>query len=152
MTTTNTTEPILVDGQWVIENASKTFSSKDPSTSEQIDRVYPVSSWETCDRVLEAAHRAFQISRNLAPAKIADFLEDYASRIQADSQELVEIANRETALPKSPRLADVELPRTVNQLRLAAEAARNESWRMPIIDRKANIRSCYMALGPVAVF
>jgi NADP-dependent aldehyde dehydrogenase len=152
MTTTNTTEPILVDGQWVTENAANTFSSKDPSTSESIDRVYPVSSWETCDRVLEAAHRAFQISRNLAPAKIADFLEDYASRIQADSQELVEIANRETALPKSPRLADVELPRTVNQLRLAAEAARNESWRMPIIDRKANIRSCYTALGPVAVF
>jgi len=152
MTTTNKPQPILVDGQWVSEATAGVFSSKDPSTGESIDRAYPVSTWATCDRMLEAAHRAFQISRNLEPAKIAAFLEDYASRIEADKDALVEIANRETALPKSPRLADVELPRTVNQLRMAADAARNESWRMPIIDRKANIRSCYLALGPIAVF
>lgn len=152
MTAMNDSQPILVDGQWVHENTSNVFSSKDPSSRESIDRVYPVSSWSTCDRVLDAAHRAFQISRNLDPAKIASFLEDYASRIEADRDELVQIAHRETALPKSPRLADVELPRTVNQLRMAADAARTESWRMPIIDRKANIRSCYLALGPVAVF
>lgn len=152
MTANNNTQPILLDGQWVIESTQQVFSSKDPSTGESIDRSYPVSSWSTCDQVLEAAHRAFQVTRNLEPAKIAAFLEDYAARIEADREELVAIAHRETGLPKSPRLADVELPRTVNQLRLAAEAARNESWRMPVIDRKSNIRSCYIALGPVAVF
>ena len=152
MTTSNPSQPILVDGQWTVENTPNVFSSKDPSTLETIPTSYPVSSWETCDRVLAAAHRAFQISRNLEPEKIAAFLEDYASRIHQDREELVAIAHRETGLPKSPRLLDVELPRTVNQLRLAAQAARNESWRMPIIDRAANIRSCYIALGPVAVF
>ncbi len=101
---------------------------------------------------MASAHAAFRISRGLEPAKIAAFLEDYASRIQADAAGLVEIAHRETGLAKSPRLMDVELPRTVNQLRLAAKAAVDESWRMPVIDRTANIRSCYIALGPVAVF
>lgn len=152
MSTTTKVQPILLDGQWIAENATGVFHSKDPSTLEAIDRNYPISSWATCDAVLEAAHRAFAVSRNLEPAKIASFLEDYASRIEADRDELVALANRETGLPKSPRLADVELPRTVNQLRLAADAARNETWRMPIIDRKSNIRSCYIALGPVAVF
>ena len=152
MTTTNPTQPVLVDGQWITEDTSGAFSSKDPSTLEAIPLSFPVSSWSTCDRVLEAAHRAFQISRNLEPAKIAAFLEDYASRIHEDREELVAIAHRETALPKSPRLMDVELPRTVNQLKVAAQAVRDQSWQMPIIDRKANIRSCYIPLGPVAVF
>jgi NADP-dependent aldehyde dehydrogenase len=46
----------------------------------------------------------------------------------------------------------VELPRTVNQLRQAAAAADEGSWRLPTIDTKANIRSLYAAIGPVAVF
>ena len=62
------------------------------------------------------------------------------------------MAHRETALPQKPRLADVELPRTTGQLRQAAAAAREGSWALPTIDAKLNIRSCYMPLGPVAVF
>lgn len=143
---------VLIDGQWIREESAPVFSSKDPNTAQAIEGSFPVSSWATCDRALESAHAAFRISRGLDPAKIAAFLEDYASRIQADAAGLVEIAHRETGLPKSPRLMDVELPRTVNQLRLAAKAAIDESWRTPVIDRAANIRSCYIALGPVAVF
>jgi NADP-dependent aldehyde dehydrogenase len=62
------------------------------------------------------------------------------------------MAHRETALPIKPRLRDVELPRTVNQLRQAAAAARDGSWAMPTIDTKLNIRSCFSAIGPVIVF
>ena len=51
-----------------------------------------------------------------------------------------------------PRLADVELPRTTNQLRQAAAAAREGSWAMPTIDTKTSVRSCLAALGPVVVF
>ena len=64
----------------------------------------------------------------------------------------MEIAHAETALPKSPRLADVELPRTSGQLRQAAAAALEGSWAMPTIDTKANIRSMLAPLGPVWVF
>jgi alpha-ketoglutaric semialdehyde dehydrogenase len=47
----------------------------------------------------------------------------------------------------------VELPRTTDQLRQAARAVRDRSWRMATIDTKTNIRSQYAALGaPVAVF
>ncbi len=55
-------------------------------------------------------------------------------------------------MPVKPRLADVEMPRTINQLRQAATAAREGTWRMATIDTASNIRSCYSAIGPVAVF
>jgi NADP-dependent aldehyde dehydrogenase len=152
MSEANKQHEVLIDGQWIREESASVFSSKDPNTAQAIEGSFPVSSWATCDRALDSAHAAFRISRGLDPAKIAAFLEDYASRIQADAAGLVEIAHRETGLPKSPRLMDVELPRMINQLRVAAKAAMDESWRTPVIDRAANIRSCYIALGPVAVF
>src|SRR6185436_7180428 len=75
-----------------------------------------------------------------------------AGRIEARKDELVKVANLETALPVSPRLADNELPRTTSQLRQAAAAAREASWATPTIDTKNNIRSMYGPIGPVVVF
>jgi NADP-dependent aldehyde dehydrogenase len=54
-------------------------------------------------------------------------------------------------LPASPRLRDVELPRTTGQLRQAAAAAREGSWLRPTIDTKAGLRSCLAPVGPVWV-
>src|SRR5205814_10608343 len=66
--------------------------------------------------------------------------------------EIVEMAHPETGLPVSPRLADNELPRTTNQLRQAAAAARDGAWALPAIDKQNNIRSMYGPIGPVVVF
>lgn len=149
---TRDAQPVLVDGRWTSGNFGATFCSKNPNTGEEVDGGYPVSDWATCDHALASAHRAFLESRRLAGSRLAEFLEAYATAIEGDRDGLVEIAHAETGLPKSPRLADAELPRTVNQLRQAAQAARNDSWRMATIDTKANIRSCFQSLGPIAVF
>ena len=85
-------------------------------------------------------------------AQIGRFLDRAAERIEARRDEIVPLAHLETALPISPRLADVELPRTTDQLRQAAAAARDGSWALPTIDVKANIRSCLAPIGPVCVF
>ena len=74
------------------------------------------------------------------------------SGIEAREKELVTTANLETAYPVVPRLQDVELPRTVDQLRQAASAARDGSWAQPTIDTSAGIRSMYGPIGPVCVF
>src|SRR5690606_22102010 len=61
--------------------------------------------------------------------------------------------HRETGLPVEPRLRNAELPRTTGQLRQAAKAARDGSWRRPTIDTAAGIRSIHAPLGgPVVVF
>jgi len=79
--------------------------------------------------------------RTLPPEKRALFLEGFAARIEARRAELVELAHAETGLPRSPRLADVELPRTTGQLRQGAAAVLEGSWAFPTIDTKLNIRS-----------
>lgn len=144
--------PVLIAGKWQESTGSKQFNATNPSTLEPLSPAYPISDWNECDRALTAAYEAAQQLRQVPASTIADFLDAYAQQIDANNAELSEIAHAETALPLKPRLSEVELPRTSGQLRQAANAARTGSWAMPTIDSKANIRSCYEAIGPVAVF
>ena len=112
--------PVLIDGQWRPAVRSSSFNACNPQTGESLDESYPVSDWADCDAALEAATVAARQLRSIAPERMADFLEAFAGEIEKRAEALVEMAHLETALPKSPRLADVELPRTTNQLRLAA--------------------------------
>lgn len=147
-----TVQPILIAGQWRAASANATFRADNPATRQPLPEEYPISSWQDCDDALASAARAFGVLRSLPGQRLAEFLEAYAARIEARQDELVEMAHAETALPRSPRLAGVELPRTTSQLRQAAAAAREGSWALPTIDTRAKIRSCLAPLGPVWVF
>ena len=133
-------------------NQSGTLQAVNPATGEPLPHEFPISSWADCDAALSAAAAAAVDLEALPPSAFADFLERYADQLAANSDEICAQANLETALPVKPRLADVEMPRTINQLRQAAAAAREArgDWRRST--RPANIRSCYAAIGPVAVF
>ena len=147
-----TLQPILIDGEWIDSSATGSFHGVNPRTLEALGDEYPVSGWADCDRALDAATRAAVTLRGVASQEIAGFLNAYADCISARSDALVAMAHAETALPATPRLKDVELPRTVDQLRQAAAASRDESWRQPTIDRQRGIRSQFESLGPVWVF
>src|SRR4030095_11414401 len=123
-----------------------------PATGEDLPGAYPFSGWDDCDAALTAAADAAIELRRTPPEAIARFLVRFAELIEAGKMALVDQAHLETALPKSPRLADVELPRTTGQLRQAADAAIEGSWALPTIDRKNQIRSCFEPIGPVVVF
>ncbi len=111
-----------------------------------------MSTWADCEAALDAASKAATELRHLSPEKIATFLTHYAERLEKRADELVELANRETGLPQRSRLAEVELPRTTDQLRQGAAAALEGSWALPTIDTKLNIRSVHAPLGPVLIF
>ncbi|AMV34902.1 NADP-dependent fatty aldehyde dehydrogenase [Pirellula sp. SH-Sr6A] len=145
-------EKVLINGQWIDSNTNGSFQATNPMTGESIARTYPLSAWSELDQALAAASQAFKELRSIHPNTIAEFLETFADLIQSDKETLVALAHEETGLPVSPRLGDVELPRTVSQLKQAAAVARTGSWAMPTIDTKANIRSSYEAIGPVCVF
>ncbi|MDF1853543.1 MAG: aldehyde dehydrogenase (NADP(+)) [Verrucomicrobiales bacterium] len=147
-----TTEPVLIAGEWRESDTTGTFQAENPATKEALAPVFPVSSWLDCDQALEAAAAAFVEMQDLDVAQIAEFLERFATLIEENSDDLVSLAHAETGLPVSPRLADVELPRTTGQLRQAAAAARSQNWTQPVIDSANNIRSCYGSIGPVCVF
>lgn len=146
------TRDILIAGQWRPATASGTFRALNPATGEAIGDEYPISTFADCDAALQSAAQAAAALRALPAGQIADFLDLYATKIDAKAAELVEMAHLETALPKEPRLAKAELPRTSNQLRQAAAAVREGSWANCIIDTKNNIRSYLAPIGPVAVF
>jgi NADP-dependent aldehyde dehydrogenase len=145
-------QPVLIAGEWRPSQGTETFAAANPSTCEPLPESYPVSPYSEIDQAVVAAAEASRQMRGWPGARFAAFLERFAERIEARKAEFVARAHQETGLPAETRLAGNEFPRTVNQLRSAAAAARQSSWCVPTIDTKANIRSMYGPLGPVAVF
>ena len=146
--------PVLIDGEWRDPiNPAGTLQAVNPRTKEALDPVYPVSSRDDVDAALVAAQAAVRALRDMPPDRIAAFLDAYAANIEARAEEICRLADTETALGYAPRMRDVELPRTTNQLRQAAAAARDRSWVQATIDTATNIRSMFGPLaGPVVVF
>jgi NADP-dependent aldehyde dehydrogenase len=143
---------VLIDGKWREAKCTEYFRAANPATGEALPEEFPVSHWPDCDEALESASIAATKLRLLPPDRLGRFLNRFAERIEASAPAIVETAHSETALAKTPRLEKVELPRTTDQLRQAAAAATEGSWATATIDAKRNIRSCYAALGPVAIF
>jgi alpha-ketoglutaric semialdehyde dehydrogenase len=145
-------QKILLAGRWTESAGTSRFHAVNPKTTEPLPDEYPISPWPEIEQALRAAATAAETTQGWPGERFAAFLERYADRIDRRSEELVAMAHQETALPVSPRLKDVELPRTTNQLRQAAAAARDGAWVMATIDRGSNIRSQFGPIGPVAVF
>lgn len=146
-------QPVLINGEWRQSKSEGSFKAVNPTEKQTMPQEFPVTNWEEVEEALQAGYEAVQALRSIPVGKIADFLEQYASNIEARTDELVEIAFQETGLPREPRLRSGELPRTTDQLRQAAAAVRDRSWCLATIDTGVNIRSKYGPLnGPVAVF
>ncbi len=147
-------QKVLIAGEWRgPKNPAGHFNGVNPSTKQSLPEYYPVCGEEDILEAVQAGKEAAVSLRNIPRERLAQFLELFADKIEAHSDELVETAHIETALPKVPRLKDVELPRTTGQLREAARAARDLSWCRATIDAGVNIRSMMGPLdGPVSVF
>jgi 2,5-dioxopentanoate dehydrogenase len=144
-------QPVFVAGEWIPTSSSEFFHAVTPETGEELDWNFPVSDWSDVERALEAGRTA-ALELTHDPAVVPSFLEAFAEDIETSSDELMETAHLETALPVSPRL-EGELARTTDQLRQAAWAAKDKSWRQATIDTSSGIRSILAPLRkPVAVF
>ena len=145
-------EPVLIAGRWRTAAATASFRAFDPTTGLERPQRWPVSAWSDVEAALEAAVSAAVVLAGMPGSRLADFLERYADRLATRGDELVAAAHAESGLAVQPRLVTVELPRTLDQLRQAAAAAREGTWRMGMIDSQRNIRSAAFGLGPVVVF
>jgi NADP-dependent aldehyde dehydrogenase len=145
-------DSILINGQWQETQAERKFQAIDPRSSKHTGDSYPVSGWNDCDSALEAAKNAALELEEVPSSKIADFLECYAKNLELNAEEICNMASLETGLPLQPRLLDVEMPRTTNQLRQAAQASRQDCWRNVVHDEDRNIHSGLGPIGPVLIF
>lgn len=150
----NATEPLLIAGGWrdSVEPVGR-FRAVDPSSGTAIGPAFPRSGPADVECAVTAAEECAQALAATEPARIAEFLDRYAAGIEASTEALVSAAHSETALPVAPRLSNVELPRTADQLRQAALAVRTYAWTHPVVDTRAGLRSHFAPLGkPVLVF
>jgi NADP-dependent aldehyde dehydrogenase len=144
--------PVLIGGSWRDARTAGTFEVREPATGELLG-TFPVSAWGDVDEALDAGVAAFDEIEGLGTEPVAAFLEGLAAGLERRAGELVATAHAETALPVAPRLRDVELPRTTDQLRQAAAAARSGTWRAPVLSPAAGIAAMNAPLpGPVVVF
>jgi alpha-ketoglutaric semialdehyde dehydrogenase len=149
-----TLQPIWIAGRWQAETSPEgDIQSYNPRTGETLAPRFPISGEATVQAAVLAGSEAAEKLRATDPERIALFLERCADNLEGRADSLVESAHLETGLPLEPRLRNVELPRTVGQLRQAASAARERSFCEPRIDTKNDIRSMRGPLGgPVVVF
>jgi 2,5-dioxopentanoate dehydrogenase len=136
-----------------------TFYGMDPAKGERLEPVYRCASLADLNLAADLAEEAFDVYGKLGGRERAGLLRRIADGIEAIVPELVERANRETALPEA-RLKG-ESARTINQLRLFAQVVEEGSWVNARIDpaqperkplARSDLRSMMRPLGPVAVF
>ncbi|MCP2619976.1 aldehyde dehydrogenase (NADP(+)) [Candidatus Aminicenantes bacterium AC-334-K16] len=144
-------QPVFIAGKWRTSHYLDTFQATNPRTGEKLPDLFPVSSWEELKEALDHAYQAVPLLASLPPEAIADFLETMASKIEAKKEIITSAAALETGLPQQPRLLEVELPRTIDQLRQTATAVRERSWCQATIDTQRNIRAKYGPLGGVVI-
>lgn len=135
------------------------FFGVNPASGQTLQPGFSTATPAEVERAAQLAFQASTVYGRSSGRERGAFLRKIAANIEALTEELVERAQLETALPK-PRLQG-ETARTCGQLRLFAQVAEEGSWTAARIDRaqpdrkpgpRPDIRSMLRPLGPVTVF
>jgi NADP-dependent aldehyde dehydrogenase len=132
--------------------------SIEPRTGNAVEVVAPATTSEEVDRLCAAALAAAPALEELGRAGRAALLRALADALEARRDDVVTVADRETALGTT-RL-NGELTRTCYQLRLFAEVLDEGSYLEAAIDHagdtpmgpRPDLRRMLVPIGPVAVF
>lgn len=144
--------PVLIGDGWrPPSRPDGRFCAVDPRTGQPLPGDYPISSFDDLAVALESAERAAATLLAVPKGELARFLDTYARTIEERAPELAAMAARETGREAAPRFESIEIPRTADQLRQAAAAARDRSWCRPTIDSKNNLRSMHGPMGGAVV-
>jgi alpha-ketoglutaric semialdehyde dehydrogenase len=144
----STALPILFGSNWTDEPSfADTIKPVNPADGIALRDSYPVSTSDTLSRMASHAKKAAEELNQTPPDQIAMFLDTHAGLIDERRASIADIAHAETGLPRSPRLVQVEMDRTIDQLRQTAECVRSRDWVCARIDTTHNLRSMYEPLG-----
>lgn len=123
-----------------------------------MERKYTDATLQEVDAAVQDSWKAFEVYRHKDLRQRADFLRTIARHLEGMSEEVLQVAHRETHL-EIPRLK-VELKRTIFQLDSYADACAEGTWLEVRIDTgdssrnpsKPDLRKMLIPLGPVVVF
>jgi alpha-ketoglutaric semialdehyde dehydrogenase len=135
------------------------FTAISPLDSSKLPGSFYSAGGPDVDQAVELAEAAFRTYGKTSGEQRAAFLERIADEIMVLGDELIKRGHLETGLPEA-RLTG-ERGRTVGQLRLFAQIAREGSWVDARIDHairdrqpvaKPDVRRMLIPIGPVIVF
>jgi len=141
------------------DGAGEAVRAVSPLDGSALEPPFQLATEADVDAAMTAAEGAFAGFRETTGAQRASLLERMADEILALGDALLTRAHQETGLPEA-RLAG-ERGRTVQQLRMFADVAREGSWVDARIDTaqpdrqpapKPDLRRMLIPLGPVVVF
>lgn len=148
----------IIAGTDVSKHGSQ-FRAIDPATGQELDPVFHEANEAQVDQAVRAADEAFTEYRRRPAQDRAMFLREIAAQTEGLGEDLIDRANRETALGIE-RLRG-ERGRTTGQLRMFADLIEEGSWVDARIDHaipdrkplpKPDLRRMRIPIGPVAVF
>ncbi len=148
-----------VIGDRLSPGSNEVFHAANPADSSTLQPGFRAANEQDVNDAMELAESAFSIFRETSGEQRAFFLERIAAEIMALGDELIARTKLETGLPET-RLVG-ERARTVNQLKLFADIAREGSWVDARIDTaipdrqpapKPDLRRMLIPIGPVIVF
>ena len=140
-------------------NRGEIFYSADPLTGETLQPQFISAAPEEVNEAVLLASDAFGTYGHISGRERGRLLRKIAEKLEALAADVIERAQRETALPQV-RLQS-EMGRTCGQLRMFAGVSEEGSWVQAHIDPaqpqrkplpKPDLRSMLLPLGPVAVF
>ncbi|MCC2615017.1 aldehyde dehydrogenase (NADP(+)) [Aestuariibacter halophilus] len=148
----------LINGQWTVESTVPTFRPHWPLMDKAGDTAYACATDAQIEQAVSCAQQSFAALRGTSAEERAALLDTIADNLLVLGEPLIALTHRETGLPVE-RLTG-ERMRTVNQLRLFAQALREgfpqdevvaaDPGRQPL--PLPGLRMTHLPLGPVAVF
>jgi 2,5-dioxopentanoate dehydrogenase len=146
-------------GRQLSRGKGESFRAISPLDSSVLEPAFFRAGTEQANSAMSLAEAAFPACRSATGEQRAAFLERIADEIMALGDALLQRARQETGLPEG-RLTG-ERARTVNQLKLFGQVAREGSWVDARIDHaipdrqpipKPDLRRMFIPIGPVVVF
>jgi NADP-dependent aldehyde dehydrogenase len=146
-------------GEQLSRGTGETSSATGPLDSKVLPGSFYLAGPQDVDKAVNLAESAFHTYGATSGEERASFLERIADEIMALGDDLIRRAHLETGLPEA-RLTG-ERARTIGQLRLFAQVAREGSWVDARIDQaipdrqpapKPDLRRMLVPIGPVVVF
>ena len=146
-------------GDKLSSGTGATFQAISPLDRSSLQPSFFLAGEDDVNSALDLAETAFETFREISGEQRAGFLERIADELIALGDALIARAHQETGLPEA-RLTG-ERARTVNQLKLFAQIAREGSWVDARIDHaipdrqpapKPDVRRMLIPIGPVVVF
>jgi NADP-dependent aldehyde dehydrogenase len=146
-------------GDQLSAGTGQTFRAASPLNGATLEPLFHAAEVSDVNAAMAFAEEAFASYRRTTGEQRAIFLERIADEFIALGDDLIQRAHQETGLPEA-RLTG-ERARTVNQLKLFAQIARDGSWVDARIDTaipdrqpapKPDLRYLLIPIGPVVVF